>query len=470
MANMLAYSEAPLELELASTEQPWVDRLLRGMWPKPLVFWAVVFYIGLFIIRPWEKLIPELGEMRFERMSVLAIMAIVLLRRGIMVRFSTQNIAMLLLFASVYVSGKLAFDPSLSEQEVTEYFGFMLIFFLIQKAVRSPYQAFFIIASYLMLTTLYVGKSIWEYAFHGAAQHMMGVSRLGGIDYTYGHPNTLGTTMLCSLPFALCFYKISSQFCQTWPRQMRKLFRWVVILHVPMCILGVLLTRSRSTAVGLVFYAAILVFRQKGWVRKLRWSLVAIVVFLIGFMLAPPDIQNRIRTLWKPNIESQTGQMGAQKAAAGRYEGLIAGVAIFQRFPATGVGIGNFADYRETYVDGEALNAHNLPGELLGELGIFGTAAFSLYFLAHYLALRKLQRLGKEYQRLTGNDMYYWLGVGLFDAMLLLMFSGLSGHTLQQYQWYFYPSFAITALYFLKQAVSSARAKASSITLVQDGI
>ena len=55
----------------------WVDRLRSGIWPKPFVFWAVVFYIGLFIIRPWERLFPELGELRFERLSVLAIMAII---------------------------------------------------------------------------------------------------------------------------------------------------------------------------------------------------------------------------------------------------------------------------------------------------------------------------------------------------------------------------------------------------------
>ena len=467
MSSMLAHSETPLELELGSPEVLWVDRLRRGIWPRPFVFWAVVVYIGLFIIRPWEVLFPELGEMRFERISVIAIAVIVLLRRGFMVRFSAQNLTMLLLFVSIYASGVFAFDPELSAPEVTEFFGFTLIFFLIQKAVRSPYQLLFIIASYLTITTAYVFKSVWEYAFNNGAQYDMGVYRLGGIDFTYGHPNTIGTTMLCSLPFALYFYRIREQFCRTWPPRMQRIFALTVQAHVMLCVLGIMLTRSRSTAVGLVVFAAILAFRQRGFMRKLKWAIFAAVIFLVGFMVAPSDIQNRIRTLWDPTVETKENMKGATASADGRWEGFLAGVAIFERFPVTGVGIGNFADYRADYVDGVRLNAHNLPGELLGELGLFGTFAFSAFFLVHFATLKKLQKLGKEYESLMGDPLYWLLGIAYYDGMLLLLFTGLAGHTLQQYQWYFYSSFAITALYFVRQEVVSARMQASEAVLCE---
>ena len=470
MASVYTHSDAPLELELATPHIAWVDRLRHGMWPKPFVFWAVVFYIGLFIIRPWEKLIPELGPMRFERLSVMAIMAIVVLRRGPLVRFTFQNIAMIGLFLAVFISGKRGFDPSTSGQEVTEFFGFLLIFFLIQKAVRSPYQALFLIASYLMLTTAYVGKSIWEYAFNGAAQVMMGVHRLAGIDSTYGHPNTIGRTMLCSLPFAICFYRIRDQFCQTWPSRMQKLFLWTLRAHMAFCVIGILLTRSRSAAIGLVFFAMLLVSRQRGAAKKLRWGFAAAVIFVVGFSLAPTDIQYRIRSIWDSRVEAEADMRGANQSKAGRYEGFLAGLAIFERFPATGVGIGNFAVYRETYVDGVKLNAHNLPGELLGELGTVGTVAFSVFFLAYYLNLRKLKHVGSEYDRLTGNPRYRLLSVCLFDSMLLLLIYGLAGHTLQQYQWYFYASFVAIALHFAKQELQTVRAEPDMMEAVPEGV
>lgn len=460
MANSLIHPEPQLRLELATQGITWVDRLRRGMWPKPFVFWAVVFYIALFIIRPWEQLFPNLGEFRFERIAVIAVAAIVFFRRGPLVRFDAQNVTMMLLFAAVYASGRNAWDTTLSMEEVTEFFGFTLIFFLIQKAVKTPYQLIFLVASYLMLTTAYTGKAIWEYAFNGARVSMMGVDRLAGIEYTYGHPNTFGTTMLCSLPFALLFYRIRHQFCQTWPRRMEWLFKWAVISHGLICVLGVLLTRSRSTTIGLVVVAGLMIFRLRGFMNKVKWSGIALLVFLVGFAVAPRDIQLRIMTLWDSSIESRHNMGGANASAEGRLEGLYAGLEIFDRFPATGVGIGCFAEYRGKFVDEVALDAHNLPGELLGEIGFFGTLAFAAFYLIHFITLRKLLRLGKEYDRLTGSKTYYWLAVALFDGMLLLMFSGLSGHTLQQYQWYFYASFAITAFYFVRQEVVEARAQA----------
>jgi len=460
MSNSLTHPEPQLRLELATPGITWVDRLRRGIWPKPLVFWSVVFYIALFIIRPWEQLFPELGVFRFERISVLVVAVIVLLRRGPFIRVDAQNVTMLLLFGAVYASGYNAWDTTLSMEEVTEFFGFMLIFFLIQKAVKTPYQLIFLVACYLMLTTAYTGKAIWEYVLHDAKLNMMGVDRLAGIEYTYGHPNTFGTTMLCSLPFALLFYRIRDQFCQTWPRRMAWLFKWAVIGHGLISVFGVLLTRSRSTTVGLVVFAGLIVMRQRGFAKKIKWSAVAMAAFLIGFAVAPNDIQLRLMTLWDSSIERKHDMGGANASAEGRFEGLIAGLTIYERFPATGVGIGCFAAYRGIYVDNIALDAHNLPGELLGEIGFIGTLAFAAFFFVHLLTLRRLVRLGKEYEALTGSRTYYWLGVALFDGMLLLMFAGLSGHTLQQYQWYFYASFAITAFYFVQQEVIAARTRA----------
>lgn len=463
MPNTLVATEPDFELQSSTgSEMSWPDRLKRGMWPKPLVYWTVVFYMGLFIIRPWELLIPELGEFRFERLSVIAVAAIVFLRRGLFVPFTVQNISMVLLYVAVVLSGRFAWDPTLSAPQVTEFFGFLLIFVLIQKAVGSTYQMLFMIASYLMLTTAYVGKAIWEYAFHGAAMHMMGVYRLAGIELTYGHPNAFGVSMLCSLPFALYFYHIRHQLCATWPPRRRKLFAMTLLAHVGMCVLGIMLTRSRATTVGLILYAGLLISRRRGLTSKIQWGILGSIAIVAVFLLSPTDIQERIRSLWDPTVETRMQMGGANASAAGRLEGLLAGVEIFQRYPVTGVGIGNFADYRAEYIDGVPLNAHNLPGELLGELGLVGTLAFSLFFVAHYLILRRIKRTGAQYEACTGNDLFSSLGIALQDALLLLIFAGISCHTLQQYQWYFYAAFAQVALPYIRQETEYAQLAAES--------
>lgn len=441
----------------ANNGQPlWLDRLRKGIWPKPLVFWIAAIYMALFIIRPWERLFPTLADLRFERIMVLFVVGAVLLMRGPFIKVTLQNVAMLLLYAAVWLSGRYAFDPVASEIQVTEFLGLLISYFVIQKVVKSPYQMLFIMACYLTATAAYVFKSEWEYLLHDGGVSMMGVTRLQGINYTYGHPNNMGVSLVCSLPFALYFYRIRWQFCQTWPRLLRKLFVWALPLYGIAAVLGILLTRSRASAVGLLLFLVLLVFQKKGFATKVKWGLAFLTICIVGFFCAPDDIRYRIQSTWDASVEYKANMGGANQSAVGRIEGLFAGLEIFRRFPVTGVGIGNFALYRELYVDKIGLDAHNIPGEVLGELGLVGAVAFGLFFLAMCLNTRKLLQYGSEYQQLTGNDIYRLLGVALFDAVVLLVYAGISCHTLQYYQWYWFAAFLMLAVTFVKSEVQRA--------------
>ena len=59
------------------------DLLARGIWPKSLALWMVAFYIALFIIRPWEQLLPWLAALRFERVYAIAMIVVAVHGAGI---------------------------------------------------------------------------------------------------------------------------------------------------------------------------------------------------------------------------------------------------------------------------------------------------------------------------------------------------------------------------------------------------
>src|SRR5207244_897500 len=101
------------------------------------------------------------------------------------------------------------------------------------------------------------------------------------------------------------------------------------------------------------------------------------------------DSRNRLRTVWDPDA----GPANATTSAYGRVEGLRAGLAMIQRYPLTGVGIGNFIPYRVAHLDGVSLLAHNLAGQTLGETGLLGAAAFTGMVLVTLRNCRRIRRL-----------------------------------------------------------------------------
>jgi O-antigen ligase len=168
------------------------------------------------------------------------------------------------------------------------------------------------------------------------------------------------------------------------------------------------------------------------------------VSILIGFQFLPLDIQNRIRTLWDP----EAGPKIAQKSAEGRWEGFQAGLKMFKDYPVTGVGVDNFIPYRIAHVDGVALGAHNLIGEILGETGLLGIAAFALFVSIALLNCHRVQRLGARAHGQIIPDIMRQMVLSCRDVIVLLFFHGMAAHNLDRYNWLWVAAFCSLAYNF----------------------
>jgi O-antigen ligase len=124
-------------------------------------------------------------------------------------------------------------------------------------------------------------------------------------------------------------------------------------------------------------------------------------------------------------------------------------LVLFKSRPFTGVGIGNFSAYRVPNIDGIPLQAHNLEGQLLGEMGSLGVCAFLLMIGATLVNCRITARLSK-----FQNDIKMMLLGDLARAcmvsLILLVFLGTFAHNLFRYNWLWLAAFSVLALQFQK--------------------
>jgi O-antigen ligase len=109
---------------------------------------------------------------------------------------------------------------------------------------------------------------------------------------------------------------------------------------------------------------------------------------------------------------------------------------MFSENPLTGVGPGgkNFMGYRVAHLDGVQLQAHNLVGELLGEMGLLGTIIFLIQILVIWRMSGKIRSPG-VFNDGEGRSSGPFLGSACRQTLLLLLVSGLSGHNLYRINW-----------------------------------
>ena len=421
----------------------WQDSLRSGIWPRSVALWMTVFWLGLFIIRPGEILFPGLAEWHVERLWALAIIAVIVTFGMLRMCPSFQTHAVLLFLAALTVSSLCSLDGSAAWEELYKYIVLVIFYFVLLSVIRTPYQLLFVITCYVAITAAYLGKSEYEYFVHGAGASMMGVRRLIGLDTDYGHPNAVAASSVLALPLVHFLWRARQYFTRTWPRIWQRLFSPALVAFVLLAITAVVLTNSRSGMLGFAVFAFLAAVGMKSHRAKLV-GLVCMGLLLVAVWFAmPQDSKDRLRTVWDPSA----GPSSAHASAMGRVEGMMAGLVMFERFPVTGVGIGNFIPYRVTNVDGVALDPHNLLGEMLGETGLLGIGAFLLVLAAMLANFRRTRRLAMQDPD-ANLQVLSRLTEACVHTVLLLLFFGLFSHNLSRFNWLWLAAFTLLCRMF----------------------
>ena len=123
-----------------------------------------------------------------------------------------------------------------------------------------------------------------------------------------------------------------------------------------------------------------------------------------------------------------------------RFTGLINGVEIILKGDILGVGPGCYLLARGKYF-GYTMEAHNIFGQILGDLGIPGAVAWFFFIRQIFFNLadskRKLKSISMD------KNFLYMLVCGLQVSLIVRFFISMASHGLYYFYWYIMAAFSI---------------------------
>ncbi len=414
------------------------------------MLYLVAIYMFFFIFRPFEYW-PILGEYRIERVYMLFLLSALFFWQGKKYLPHTVNRLVLLFFAVMAVSTLWALRVDVAFEATFEFFKLMVFFFILVLTLRDEKDLKFFILAYLGIMGLYVGKSAWEFFVHDRHVFRMGIRRMIGVDTTYGDPNAFAASIAYSLPFLWAMLRLY------W--RQNPWIRAFLLGYGVLAAVAVVYTGSRS---GMVICLLFLVLAWWDSAKRFAGLIVLAGALVLGWHYTPEDLRYRFLSTFYKGVAPAAA--AADTSAEGRLDGLTQGIRVFLENPLLGVGPGNFPHTWE-----RAMSAHNLYGQLLGELGAVGFVAFSLLVWTIYRTHRRnrlhidaLQAGGGGARDDPGLRLMRLLSVASVQTLVLLLFNGNFGHNLYRYNWLWVGVIAIVTAHALKAGARSQEPEARS--------
>ena len=418
------------------------EQLKNGIWPQSFPLWIVGFYILFFIIRPWEQMFPWLGALHFERTyAIFMIMAVFFSNKRTRFQLTSQDFTVLLFFGAIIVSSILAFNLSLAWNQLYIYITLVIVYFIFRLVIRTIYELVFVVSCYILAMALYLAKSQWEYFIHGQRIYDQGVYRLAGISSTLGGPNSLAMSIVVTLPLLVFLWSIRKELTYGWPKFWRNWYSRFLSIYLVLAVSSIILTNSRMGMLSFVLFILLNMFRSKNLSKKITCALLGAFILAVIWQVMPNESKGRFRTIWAP----EEGPANAYSSAMGRVAGFWCGIDMFKRFPFSGVGIGNFVEYRVRRLDGVPLNAHNLLGQALGETGLIGSVTFFIMVLVTLSNYRGINNIKRNYND-SRIEVLSNFTIACRNSLILLAFDGLFGNNMLRFNWLWLAAFGVLAL------------------------
>lgn len=435
-----------------------------------LVLSLLAGYLFLLIFRPYEYW-PILGEYHIERVYMICFMSIVFLSKKKFFITDKINASVFLFSSLLLVSGVFSLSWDASWKVIADYLKYVVFYLMVILCVRDSKDFRYIILVFILVMFLYVGKSVWEFFVNGRYMYRMGIARMVGIDVTYGHPNSFAASICYSLP--LTWAMIRSQFESVWLRR----FLWT---YGCLAFLAIVMTGSRSGMVTSLLFLLIILL---GTSRKFAAILLISIAITLSWQVMPDYLQTRFLSTFVDDV----GPESARASAEGRMIGFNQGISLFIDNPILGVGPGNYPlswDIR--------MNAHNIYGQLLGELGLLGLVSFGFLLILIIIKNRHIIKTvrhilfndasksssysmrvtetvvadspcisplscchGRNFRKTFFKDLgtvplvfYSFVAKAIIQTIILLLFKGWGDHNLYRYTWLWLAALTVLGYHF----------------------
>lgn len=379
----------------------------------------VCIYIFLVIERPWES-ISYLQGWPIERVFAIFMIIVAFMYCKLTIINSPTNKWVYGLLVLHFILAPFAFNSGFAVDQGVEYAKMVVLYLLILAVVDDEATLKVLLKVYILTMIVYLIHSLWEYS-NGRFMYRMGISRMVGVGEFFSDPNAFAGSLVISLPIA---YVLARYERSVW-------LRWAFYGYMPLVVLCVILTGSRSAIVALLSLAAMWGFVQ---FKRKKYSYIVLIIINLAVIwnVMPVEKQIRIQTMW----DSEAGPINAHESIDGRKQGWIASWRMFKQKPFTGVGAGgkNFIGYRVSHeIDESPMQAHVLYGEVLAEFGVVG----GLFFVGLIVSIWGCCVKAKRYMFACGTSDSFLseFGGAILVCLMLLLFLGFGGHNFYRPLW-----------------------------------
>ncbi|MBP1679482.1 MAG: O-Antigen ligase [Bacteroidetes bacterium] len=391
-------------------------------------FWGLLLYTCLFLIRPAE-LYPALAPLHLERaVGALALIGMFLAqyqREGRLLLDRSRQTGLLLVFlAAVVLSVPFAYWRAQAVTGFIEMLKLVALYLLIVHLVDSR-RRLRVYVGLLSILTVYIAAVAFRDYLQGSSFFAQGIDRAVGETSIANNPNQLGTTLATAVPLFLVL-----ALCRPL-RGWRVFFGLATLLSV----ITMAVTGSRASLLGFLAGMVCLWWTSR---RRVLVGLVGLALLVAGFLVLPAQYKTRYSTLTSEQLDA---------SSQGRTEAWIAGLRMAIDRPVFGVGIRCFgtAHAGGYSPDGHRnwLESHSLYIQVLAELGLVGAIVFLLLFWEFLRLTRRVAGL------LVADDRWRFesaLLKAVFAGFVVLLVSGIFGHSLFRYTWYVYAGLSLCVL------------------------
>jgi O-antigen ligase len=344
-------------------------------------FIGLMTFTALLFFRPQDTF-PPLQALHLAEISALIALAAMVsmrLRRGQMfTRFTPELFGVVALGAVIVLTAPFSIWTGGAIGTFTDlYMKVILIFILMINTLTTPKRVEQFTWLIVIATAYIAFRAVFDYA---RGVNLIENGRVqGAVGGMFRNPNDLALNMVAVIPLAaaMALRRIAIT---------RRLFAAVCIA---LMLGAIVATGSRSGSVGLVFMAGILAIRM---IRR-RPGLVfaAVLAGVLALPLVPASYWERLASI----TDEQKDDTGSREARSILFR---ESWTAFMENPLTGVGAGQFKNYKPEQRVEAWRESHNVFLQVGADLGIFGFLAFCFLIVRALLAPAQARRLLKKVQ------------------------------------------------------------------------
>jgi hypothetical protein len=344
--------------------------LIKALFQQPASFWFACGYLLCEYVRP-QSIYPWIDFVSWPAIFIGLTLLCALLEGQSNTDSSGIGSGMLLMSAVVLLSALSAQHPALSFSKWRMFYDWVLIYFVIRKAVNNQIKLFIFIALFVLTNIKMTQHGFLVWAAGGFGYASWGVTGAPG---WFQNSGEFGIQLCVFTPLLAC---VALALWSEWGRTAQ-----IFIVVVMVSALGsAIATSSRGALVGLAAAFVWMTMRSKYFLR----AVVALVV-VSGIVYSNMSEESLARFQ----------DMGSDSTSLHRMERWEQGWQAMMDNPFLGVGLKNWEVYyplhfRPKYAG--PIMVHNVFVEAGVEFGFLGLAAFAWLILLVFRTTRRVRKM-----------------------------------------------------------------------------